>query len=145
MPSTFFTTEDGDVILHDFRVHRFILSLASPVIKYMFTFTQPPDQTLNERRLPVVGVSGTPEVLDIIAPITLSLKGSLKKLLPTRSVWVLYLITSWFGFSEVVKEAAEVSGVRHLSRLGNCEDLQHISSTDLFRLVEFIQAKGYAR
>ena len=76
MTSTFFATNDGDIILragpepdskHDFRVHRFILSLASPVFKDMFAFPQPPDQTLHEQhQLPTVGVLDPPEVLDTI-------------------------------------------------------------------------------
>jgi hypothetical protein len=73
MSQTFFTTDDGDIILransesdskHDFRVHKLILSLASPVFKDMFTFPQPPDQVLNE--LPVVDVPESPEVLDTV-------------------------------------------------------------------------------
>ena len=49
--STFFTTDDGEIVLrassqpnskYDFRVHKFILSLASPVFKDMFTFPQHP-------------------------------------------------------------------------------------------------------
>ena len=78
MSSTLFTTTDGDVILHagsdpdpdskrDFRVHKFILSLASPVFKDMFTLPQPPDQTLNKQRQPsVVDVLDPPEILDTI-------------------------------------------------------------------------------
>ncbi|KAF9649411.1 hypothetical protein BDM02DRAFT_3082846, partial [Thelephora ganbajun] len=71
-----FTTDDGDVILragsapglqHDFRVHKLILSLASPVFKDMFAFPQPPDRTLNgQHELPVVNVPDSPEVLDTI-------------------------------------------------------------------------------
>ena len=76
MPPTFFTANDGDIILragtepdskHEFRVHKFILSLASPVFKDMFAFPQPPDPALNERHQPpVVDVLDPPEVLDMI-------------------------------------------------------------------------------
>ena len=76
MSSTFFTTEDGDVILrtgtglgpkHEFRVHTLILSLASPVFKDMFTFPQPPNQNQTEQPdIPVVDVPDSPEVLDAI-------------------------------------------------------------------------------
>lgn len=76
MPQTFFTTADGDIILrassesgsgHDFRVHRFILGLASPVFKDMFSLPQPPaqDQT-EEQKPPIVDVTDPPEVLDAI-------------------------------------------------------------------------------
>lgn len=74
MSPTFFTTDDGDIILragtesdpkYDFRVHKLILSLASPVFKDMFAVPQPPDQTLNEQhQIPVVDVPDPPEVLD---------------------------------------------------------------------------------
>ena len=74
MTSAFFTTNDGDIVLrtgtepdskHDFRVHKFILSLASPVFKDMFTFPQPSDQTLHEQhQLPVIDIPDPPKVLD---------------------------------------------------------------------------------
>ena len=52
---------------HDFPVHKFILSLASPVFKDMFTFPQPTDQTLSEgHQLPVVDIPEPPEVIDTI-------------------------------------------------------------------------------
>ena len=76
MSSTFFTTDDGDVILRaglepgsrlDFRVHRLILSLASPVFKDMFTFPQPPAQNQSEEhQLPIVDVPDPPPVLDTV-------------------------------------------------------------------------------
>ena len=73
----FLTTDDGDVILragrepgpkHDFRVHKLILSLASPVFKDMFTLPQPPpDQSQNEQSdIPVVDVPDSPQDLDTI-------------------------------------------------------------------------------
>jgi len=73
-PTSLFTTHDGDIILrvgtepdskHDFRVHRFILSLASPVFKDMFAFPQPSDQNQNEHpNIPVVDVPDSPDVFD---------------------------------------------------------------------------------
>jgi hypothetical protein len=76
MSSTLFTTSDGDIILragqdpnskHDFRVHKFILSLASPVFKDMFTFPQPPDQNRVEKPdISIVDVLDPPKVLDAI-------------------------------------------------------------------------------
>jgi len=74
--ASFFTTHDGDVILragagsdskHDFRVHKFILSLASPVFKDMFAFPQPSDQNENKHPdIPVVDIPDSPEVFDTI-------------------------------------------------------------------------------
>ena len=76
MPSTFFTTDDGDVILragtdpgskHDFRIHKLILSLASPVFKDMFSFPQPPNQNkIEQPDIPIVDVPDSPQVLDTI-------------------------------------------------------------------------------
>ena len=70
------TTDDGDVILragaepgskNDFRVHKFILSLASPVFKDMFAFPQPSNQNHNEQLdIPIVDVPDSPTVLDAI-------------------------------------------------------------------------------
>lgn len=76
MTSTFFTTDDGDVILragsepgpkYDFRVHKFILSLASPIFKDIFALPQPPTNTSSEQHQPpVIDIQEPPEVLDII-------------------------------------------------------------------------------
>ena len=76
MPSNFLTTVDGDIILragpepdskHDFRVHKFILSLASSVFKDMFTLPQPPDQNQNEGLdIPIIDVPDSPEILNMI-------------------------------------------------------------------------------
>ena len=76
MSSTFFTTEDGDVILragqdpsskHDFRVHKFILSLASSVFKDMFTFPQPPGQNqIGQCDIPIIDIPDSPQTLDTI-------------------------------------------------------------------------------
>ena len=183
MLSNFLTTDDGDVVLrsgsnsdsqHDFRVHKFILSLASPVFKDMFTFSQPLDLTSNEpHQLPVIDLPETTEILDIILrfiypgieppnitePSTLTsslvaadkynitsiypaLSETLKAFLPTRSVWV-YIIASRFGFLEVAKEAARLSSLQRLSCLDDREDLQYISSTEFFRLFEFVQTREH--
>lgn len=76
MSLPFFTTDDGDIVLrtgpvlgpwHSFRVHKLILSLASPVFRDMFTFPQPPNQNQNEEhQLPIVDVPETPKVIDTI-------------------------------------------------------------------------------
>jgi len=76
MPPAFFTTSDGDVILragtdpgpkYDFRVHKFILSLASHVFRDMLTFPQPPNQSGTEDPdIPVVDVADPPDVLDMV-------------------------------------------------------------------------------
>jgi len=183
MTSAFFTTNDGDIVLRtgtepdskqDFRVHKFILSLASPVFKDMFAFPQPPDQTLHaQHQLPIVDIPDPPKVLDMILrfiypgveppkitePQTLTallltadkynitsiypaLRENLKTFLPLRSLWV-YIIACRFGFLEEKKQAAKLmtsSGFLYLSDPG---DIQLISSTDLFRLVQFVQEREY--
>jgi len=69
-----FFTSDGNVVLragqgshlvHDFRIHKFILSLASPVFKDMFAFPQPPDHN-EQPNTPIVDISEPPFVLDMI-------------------------------------------------------------------------------
>ena len=76
-PSTsFFTTPDGDVIIragqepslaHDFQAHKFILSLASPVFKDMFSLPQPSDRNQDEKSdTPIVDIPDSPEVFDVI-------------------------------------------------------------------------------
>ena len=72
--STFFTVNGGDIILRagpdpsskrDFRVHKVILSLASPVFADMFGLPQPSDQNQSaEHQLPIIEVTDPSEVLD---------------------------------------------------------------------------------
>jgi len=180
MPSALFTTSDGDIVLrassqpdtkHDFRVHKFILSLASPVFEDMLAFPQPPDQTSDEHlQLPVVDVPEPPEVLDVILrliypgvepptitkPSTLSavlfaadkydissiystLKESLKAISSRGcdTLWV-YIMASRFNFPDLARQAAKAMDTWALSRLVNREDIQHVSSADLHRLVRFV-------
>lgn len=180
MSSAFFTTSDGDIVLrassppdseHDFRVHKFILSLASSVFKDMFAIPQPPDQTLDEHfQLPVVDVPEPPEVLDLILrliypgveppaitkPSTLSAalfaadKYDISSIYPTfreslkmilsgdcNTLWA-YIMACRFRFPEVAKQAAKAMNTWALSNLRNCQDIQHVSSTDLYRLVQFV-------
>jgi len=179
MSPTFFATDDGDVILraglepdskHDFRVHKLILSLASPLFKDMFTLPQPPDQTLSEEhQLPVVDIPEPPEVVDAIlrliypgvepqrtfslstlttllsaadkyniASINPALKDALKiscGLLPFK----VYTLACRFGFSEEAREAAKVGNTQSVTSGCFDEEVRHISSTDVFRWVRFVQ------
>jgi len=179
--SLLFTTNDGDIILRagpephskrDFRVHKFILSLASPVFKDMLAFPQPPNQAPDEQhQFPIVDVSDDPASLNMIfqfiypgveppkiteitvltsvlsvadkyniASITPALRGILKTFIPRFSLRV-YMVACRFGFSEEVKEAAEVTTAESFSRGNYGQDLQYISSTDIFRLVQFTQRR----
>jgi len=182
MFSTFFSTTDGDIILragtepnskHDFRVHKFILSLASPVFKDMFAFPQPPEQTSNQLQLSVVDVLDPPEVLDAvlrfiypgveppkvtelsplsallstadkynIASIYPTLREILKTFLPGDPIPV-YTIACRFGFSEEAREAANLSGAGNSLYYCPLEDIQHVSSSDIFRLFQFIRRREF--
>ena len=67
--STDFCAEDADVIIRaagtlDFRVHKFILSFASPIFRDMFTLPQPPTDTPGT--LPHVDISESPETWENI-------------------------------------------------------------------------------
>ena len=67
--STVFCADDADVVIRaaqtlDFRVHKCILSLASPVFKDMFTIPQPP--TDNSQALPHVDVTESAETWEMI-------------------------------------------------------------------------------
>jgi hypothetical protein len=177
MSSTLFTTDDGDIILragpepgstHDFRVHKLILSLASPVFKDMFAFPQPPDQTQNERpHIPIVCITDPPQVLDAILrfiypgvdlpkftdlstlPPLLSaadkydiasmrpvLRDALKSFIKAQAFRV-YIVACRFGLLEEAKAAARAVSTQNLLYSRYDEDLPHVSSTDLFRLVQF--------
>ena len=176
MSLTFFTTTDGDVILragpepgskHDFRVHKFILSLASSVFRDMLAFPQPPDQTSDEHRLPVVDVLDPPKVLDTILrfiypgvePPNIATLSTLSMLLTTADKYNItsiypalkevlkalsppdsfkaYIIASRFGFLEEAKEAARVARTSDFT-FRRPEEIRYISSTDLFRYIQFV-------
>ena len=74
--TSLFTVHDGDVIVragqgsgsaHDFRVHKFILSLASPVFKDMFALSLSSDQNRKgEPDIPIVNISDSSQVFDMI-------------------------------------------------------------------------------
>ena len=184
MSSTFFTTTDGDVVLHagpdpdskyEFRVHKLILSLASPVFKDMFVFPQPPDQPSDQRPPPIVDILDRPEVLDtilrliypgveppIIADLprltallatadkynTASIYTALRerlKILLPGDPVRAYVIACRFGFSEEAKEAAEAPTTYNFVWARPSEDLLHISATDLFQLFQFVQQREYLR
>ena len=68
-----FTADDADIVLRasrcdvprEFRVHKFILSIASPVFKDMFDIPQPiPSTTPAGATTPVIDVDDTPEDLE---------------------------------------------------------------------------------
>ena len=180
MSSTFFTTNDGDTILragpepdskHEFRVHKFILSLASSVFKDMFAFPQPPNRNRSKvRQLPIVDIPDLPSILDTILRLiypgveppkipdlpTLSavlsaadkynitsiypvLRSTLKTLHgePFRK----YIMACRFGFVEEAKEAAKMGTTRSITSENFDEEVQHISTADLYRWIRFVQER----
>lgn len=74
-----FTADDADIILRasrcdvprEFRVHKTILSIASPVFKDMFNIPQPISPTTRpaETTMPVIDVDDTPEDLEVFLRI----------------------------------------------------------------------------
>jgi len=66
-----FTTEDGDVILcvgpdDTFRVHKLVLSLASPVFKGLFQTAQPDQPDRSQGDLPTIPITDPPESVDLL-------------------------------------------------------------------------------
>ncbi|KAF9785069.1 hypothetical protein BJ322DRAFT_1123953 [Thelephora terrestris] len=70
-----FTADDADIVLRasrcdtprEFRVHKIILSLASPVFKDMFSIPQPDSSTtLAESAIPIIDVDDTPSDLELL-------------------------------------------------------------------------------
>lgn len=52
---------------HTFRIHKFILSLASPIFKDMFTLPQPPNLICSAQSdLSIIDITDRPAVLDMI-------------------------------------------------------------------------------
>ena len=174
MLSTFFATDDGDIVLRagpqpdskcDFRVHKLILSLASPVFKDMFAFPQRSDQP------PIVEVTDPPEVLDKllrliypgVEPPTIDdlptltallaaadkynitsvypiLKNALKTFYQTSS-FRAYVVACRFGFLEEAKEAAREGNAWSIIYGGISEEVRHISSTDVLRWFQLVQTR----
>ena len=177
MAPTFFTTLDGDVILRvsegsglssDFRVHRLLLSLSSPIFKDMFELASPTHQTI-----PVVEISDSPQVIDLIlrfiypgveppeveeletltavlvtatkyrmGGIVPTLRKSLKAFLPSESIAV-YLLARRFGFKEEAKEAAQSTAIWMFGMDGSEEEVNQVSSATLYRLFRFISKRAF--
>jgi len=121
-----FSVPDGDVILralgpptHDFRVHKLVLSLASPVFKDMFSLPQPTSGTSSVAGVEIVQVADPPHALDMtlrsIYPFTPpSFDGNLDILVECLiiadkyNIKAVYAIASRFGFPNIMESASRL-------------------------------------
>lgn len=175
-----FTTDDGDVILragpepglkHDFRVHKIVLSLLSPVFKGLFQVAQP-DGGRGEL-LPIVPITDTPESVDLLLrfiypgrvppiitdPPTLSALMTIadkygiqtvahvvKERLADEKIlekdpFGVYVVARRWGFLDEAKRAARGLTLVKLAKSPS-RDAQTTTSDDFLRLIWFMQKRG---
>ncbi|TFY63449.1 hypothetical protein EVG20_g6303 [Dentipellis fragilis] len=123
-----FAAPDADVVLRssqwiDFRVHKLILSLASPVFRDMFALPRPKDdedETMSIVKngadyvdgLPVVQVSETTTTLQYLLtatyPLVTSLPGSVEETIPVLSAAAKYEMT---GSLEAIRATMHIRGM----------------------------------
>ena len=108
-----FNVPDGDIILRsqgspnrDFRVHKLILSLASPVFRDMFSIPQPKSDTEPKVDTEVVDVTDPPQALDLVLRLIYPF--------PPPSVCSLGLIVDGI----VIADKYNIEGARARLRLG---------------------------
>jgi len=176
-----FTTEDGDVILragpepglkYDFRVHKIVLSLLSPVFKGLFQVAQP-DSGQGEP-LPIVPITDTPESVDLLLrfiypgrvapiitdPLTLStlmtiadkygiqtVSHAVKERLADEKIlekdpFGVYVVARRWGFLDEAKLAARGLTLVKVARSPFSRDPQATASDDFLRLLWFMQKRG---
>lgn len=175
-----FTTDDGDVILragpepglkHDFRVHKIVLSLLSPVFKGLFQVAQP--DAGREEPLPIVPITDTPESVDLLLrliypgrvppivtdPPTLStlmtiadkygiqtVSHAVKERLADEKVlekdpFGVYVVARRWGFLDEAKGAARGLTLAKIAKSPSSRDPQATASDDFLRLVWFMQKR----
>jgi len=176
-----FTTDDGDVILragpdpglaHDFRVHKLVLSLVSPVFKGLFQVAQPDGG--REDPLPVVPITDSPENVDLLlrfvypgrvppiitdlpvlsALITIADKYAVRtvvhivkeKLVDEKVLekdpFGAYMVARRWGFSDKAKEVARGMTLAKVAKSPSSGDPQNTAREDFLRLVWFMQERG---
>lgn len=171
--STDFCADDADVVIRaagtlDFRVHKLILSLASPIFRDMFTLPQPPpDKTDTLPRVDVQDSAKTWEnILRIIYPNlpnpTIDTLDDLESLLstartyemqsiietynkvPERRAFVekdplrLYAIACACGFEELATYVARNAELLAVTRRYDISDLKGITFGAYHRLISFL-------
>lgn len=148
MSSSLFATDDGDVILRTgpepdsknaFRVHKFILSLASTVFNDMILrFIYPGVETQKIIKLPTLAALLPSADKYNITSIYPALKEALKMFIPTHPVEV-YIVAHQFGFLEETIKAFQAMSTGNVTHSKPREYFHLISSADLFRLVHFVR------
>jgi len=170
--STDFCADDADVIIRaagalDFRVHKLVLSLISPIFKDMFTIPQPPTNTPDT--LPHVDVDESADTWGTILRITYHLPnpttddlGDLESLLLAakkyelkfildshqgifkdrgfiqRDPLHLYAIACACGFEDQAKYVARNAEHLAVTRRSHAGNLKGLTVTSYHRLVSFL-------
>ena len=170
--STVFCADDADIVIraagaHDFRVHKFILSLVSPIFKDMFTIPQPP--TTNSDIPPHVDVEESAKtweiILQTIYPIPNPVVDDLddlesllltavkyemqavinihKKCFENRAFLLenplqLYAIASTCGFYDQAKHVAMNATLLEVVRISRSGDLRGLTVERYCRLIAFL-------
>jgi len=170
--STDFCADDADVIIRaagtlDFRVHKLILSFASPVFRDMFTLPQPPADTPGI--LPRIDISESPETWDNILrtiypmprPILDDLDGLGSLLLAAKKYGMdfilyshksifgdrrfiqqdplhLYTIACACGFEDLAKHVARNAENLAVTRRSGAGNLEGLTIASYHRLVSFL-------
>ena len=166
-----FSVPDGDVILRaqgppnrDFRVHKLVLSLASPVFSDMFGIPQPKSKASNDD-IEAIDVTDPPRALDLVLRLiypfpppkvdNLSLlveglvvtdkyniesargrlREPLNKFIRDAPLRV-YAIASRFGFDEEAEAASSLTTNIYLPALANLpDDLEHVPAPLYHKLI----------
>ena len=163
--------DDADVIIRaagvDFRAHKFLLSLVSPIFKDMFTFPQPPADTPNT--LPHVDVQESPNtwgtILQLIYPLpnpVIDDLGQLESLLLAakkyemhfildshknifkdwgfikRDPLHLYAIACACGFEDQAKYVTRNAGHPAVAGRSHAGDLEGLTVASYHRLLSFL-------
>ena len=176
--STDFCADDADVIIRaagtlDFRVHKLILSIASPVFRDMFTVTQPPTNTPGA--LSCVNISESPETwenilrtiypmqrpiidddLDSLGSLLLAAKkyemqfilDSHKHIFKDRELIKrdplhLYAIACFCGFEDHAKYVARNAEHLAVTRRSNTGNLEGLTIASYHQLVSFLAERDH--
>ena len=108
-------------------------------LRFIYPGVEPPKITEPQTLTALLSMADKYNIASIYPPLREILKTFI---MPRESLWV-HIVACRFGFSEVMKEAAKVLRADDFMYFGGHEDLRHISSIDLFRLVQFVQTRAH--